>query len=393
MQLAIKNNDVIRGVIRNTAVNQDGNTPGITLPSTVAQEALIRKVYREAGLNLADTAYVEAHGTGTPAGDPVEAAALAATFGKARAQGDPLYIGSIKSNIGHLEGGSGLAQIVKAILMLERGEIPPSIWYEKPNPRIPMEDWNLAVPTNLLPWPVDGLRRMSINSFGYGGTNAHCVLDDAYHYMKARRLKWNHNTVKSAGNASPTSSADSGIDMHASLTSALPDVTSVSWESLQGLDLKTFKDFPPPPKLLVWSSHEQLGVERTSAMYGEYLANRLAEDLDAKDEKGLFARFAYTLASRRSILPWKSFAVAASCREASEKFQDSPIKPVRSAKLPKLGFVFTGQGAQWYAMGRELYAHQVFKESLQAASSHLVSIGCPWSLLGKTRLHLHITLV
>lgn len=167
LHLALKNGDMIRGVIRNTAANQDGNTPGITLPSAEAQEALIRRAYAEAGLDPAATAYVEAHGTGTPAGDPVEAAALASTFGKARVPGKPLYIGSAKSNVGHLEGGSGMVQIVKAVMMLEKGQIPPSIWFEKPNPRIPMEEWNLAVPTELMPWPVEGLRRISINSFGY----------------------------------------------------------------------------------------------------------------------------------------------------------------------------------------------------------------------------------
>lgn len=96
--------------------------------------------------------------------------------------------------------------------MIEKGQIPPSIWYEKPNPRIPMEDWKLAVPTELMQWPADGLRRVSINSFGYGGTNAHCILDDAYYYLKARRLYGNHN-VQNLGGPSPASTADSGVDI------------------------------------------------------------------------------------------------------------------------------------------------------------------------------------
>ncbi|KAK4118277.1 putative polyketide synthase [Parathielavia appendiculata] len=369
LHLALANGDVIRGVIRNTAVNQDGNTPGITLPSAEAQEALIRRVYAEAGLSLAETAYVEAHGTGTPAGDPVEAAALGATFGKARVPGKPLYIGSVKSNVGHLEGGSGLVQVVKAVMMLEKGQIPPSIWFEKPNPRIPMDEWNLAVPTMLMPWPVDGLRRISINSFGYGGTNAHCILDDAYHYLKARRLIGNHN-VQSIGGASPASTADSG--------------------SLDSSDPIPYDKLSSSPKLLVLSSHEQGGIQRTARLYGEYLAHKLKEDSSAgsvgiKEDRKLLAKFARTLATRRSILPWKSFAIAGTIADAVTQLEKSVIAPLRSAgnmkKLPKVGLVFTGQGAQWYAMGRELYSHPVFRESLEAAGRHLARIGASWSLV------------
>lgn len=383
---------MIRGIIRNTAVNQDGNTPGITVPSTDAQEALIRKVYADAGLSLAATTYVEAHGTGTPAGDPVEAAALAATFGKSRKQGDPLHIGSIKSNIGHLEGGSGLAQLTKAIMMLERGEIPPNLWYEKPNPRIPMEEWNLTVPLKLTPWPTNGLRRISINSFGYGGTNAHCVIDDAYNYLKARGLKGNHNTLKLDGDISPAASSDSGVDMSSaeviSLNSGLQGAGTPTNESLQDTQISKTTDLSGPPKLLIWSSHEQIGIERTSTMYSEYLANKTSKSLDKHSDKDVIAKFARTLGSRRSILPWKSFAIASSCSEASEVIKDMSVKPVRSTKPPKLGFIFTGQGAQWYAMGRELFAHQVFRESLEASSAFLVSIGASWSLLGKFNVRL-----
>ena len=173
---ALRDHDVIRGVIRNTAVNQDGNTPGITVPSVKAQENLIRECYKSAGLDLSSTQYVECHGTGTPAGDPLEAAAVSSILAKSRPQGDRLLIGSIKTNIGHLEGASGLAQVTKSIFALEKGEIPANIWFEKPNPRIPMDEWNIKVPVELTPWPSDGPRRISINSFGYGGTNVSPLL-------------------------------------------------------------------------------------------------------------------------------------------------------------------------------------------------------------------------
>ncbi|KAI2779732.1 putative polyketide synthase [Daldinia loculata] len=388
LHLAIRDNDVIRGVIRNSGINQDGNTPGITLPSAEAQETLIRKVYADAGLSLGDTTYVEAHGTGTAAGDPVEASALSATFGKARAPGDPLWIGSIKSNVGHLEGGSGLVQVIKGILMLEKGEIAPTIWYEKPNPRIPMEDWNLAIPTELMPWPKDGLRRISINSFGYGGTNSHCIIDDAYHYLKARGLSGNHN-VQVLNRSSPASSPDSGIDTthDVDMMSQLSDGTK-QWRSLEGLLGGRFESsLSPVPKLLVWSSHDQAGISRISNGYGAYLDAKLKETsteaIEGNHDKKLLCRLARTLAARRSILPWKSFIIATSCKEASTELR-KPLRSVRSNNTKNalaLAFVFTGQGAQWYAMGRELLALPVFRESLEGAGRYFVQLGAPWSLM------------
>lgn len=371
MHLALRDGDVIRAVIRNTAANQDGHTPGITLPSADAQEALIRKVYAEAGLDFADTSYVEAHGTGTPAGDPVEAAALAATFGMARPKGQPLYIGSIKSNIGHLEGGSGLVQVVKSVLMLEQAKIPPVLYYERPSPRIPMEEWNLCVPIELTPWPTTGPRRISINSFGYGGSNAHAILDDAYHYLKAHRMKGNHN-VQVAHDLSPSSDSN---DSAVSLIEVSDRLTSST------------EDFPPDTrtgklKLLVWSSHEHAGVQRTSADYSAYLTSKAATDKqEQRDET--FGKFVNTLTSRRSQLPWKSFVVAGSCEEAASVLQNAAAEPMRSAKGKKvdLTFVFTGQGAQWFAMGRELLSEPVFRRSLEKADQYMQEIGASWSLM------------
>lgn len=371
MHLALRDGDVIRAVIRNTAANQDGHTPGITLPSADAQEALIRKVYAEAGLDFADTSYVEAHGTGTPAGDPVEAAALAATFGMSRPKGQPLYIGSIKSNIGHLEGGSGLVQVVKSVLMLEQAKIPPVLYYERPSQRIPMEEWNLCVPTELIPWPANGPRRISINSFGYGGSNAHAILDDAYHYLKAHRMKGNHN-VQVAHDLSPSSDSN---DSAVSLIEVSDRLTSST------------EDFPPDTptgklKLLVWSSHEHAGVQRTSADYSAYLTSKAATDKqEQRDET--FGKFVNTLTSRRSQLPWKSFAVAGSCEEAVSVLQNAAAEPIRSAKGKKvdLTFVFTGQGAQWFAMGRELLSEPVFRKSLEKADQYMQEIGASWSLM------------
>ena len=142
---ALQDGDTIRSVIRATGANQDGRTPGITQPSTDAQVAMIRQTYKSGGLNMADTAFFEAHGTGTPVGDPIEANAISQAFRDARHRGQPLYIGALKSNIGHLEGCSGLAGLIKTILALEKAIIPPNIWFEKANPKILIDEWNIKV--------------------------------------------------------------------------------------------------------------------------------------------------------------------------------------------------------------------------------------------------------
>ena len=142
---ALRDGDPIRAVIRETALNQDGKTPTITSPSQDAQEELIRMCYRNAGLDTLHTSYIEAHGTGTRTGDPIEAKAIGAVFGKDRSTQKPLYIGSVKSNIGHLEAASGLAAVIKVVLALENGQVPPSINFDQPNPNLHLEALKLKV--------------------------------------------------------------------------------------------------------------------------------------------------------------------------------------------------------------------------------------------------------
>lgn len=373
---AIRDNDVIRAVIRNTGCNQDGNTPGITLPSSEAQAALIRRTYGDAGLDLADTGYFEAHGTGTAAGDPIETSALGATFGKAHRTGDPpLWVGSVKANIGHLEGASGLAGLTKAVYVLEKGLIPKQVWLENVNPRILLDQWNLALPRELTPFPREGLRRVSINSFGFGGANAHAILDDAYHYLKTRGIVAHHNTE--VDEPSTSSSPDSGVALSSpsSLNNDDDALDDESWTLLQA------KLEANSPKLLVWSAHEQVGIKRITDIYATYLSEK-AETTDVREQDELLERVAYTTAARRSILPWKSFVVGSSLKEIAASLDDV-AKPLRSSKVPKLGFVFTGQGAQHAHMGRELWTYQIYRESLKAASAHLTKLGCTWSLVNE----------
>lgn len=142
---AERDGDIVRAIIRNTGANQDGKTSGITFPSCDAQARLMKSVYESVGIDPLETDYVEAHGTGTAAGDPVEAEAIARVFTAKRESDNPLYVGSVKSNIGHLEAASGLAAMVKVIWALEEGTIPPNINFETPNQDIPMEKWKLKV--------------------------------------------------------------------------------------------------------------------------------------------------------------------------------------------------------------------------------------------------------
>lgn len=176
LSAALAAGDPIRAVIRGSGVNSDGRTTGFSLPNKAAQLALLEDVYERFGLDPAHLAYVEAHGTGTPAGDPIEAGALGAALGARRDA--PLPIGSVKTNIGHLEAASGMAGLLKAMLVAEHGTIPPSLHCATPNPNIPFTDLNLALVPAAVTLPADdaGVRLIGINSFGFGGTNAHAVL-------------------------------------------------------------------------------------------------------------------------------------------------------------------------------------------------------------------------
>lgn len=144
---AIRDHNTIRGIIRSTGCNQDGNTPSITVPSSISQENLIRETYKKAGLSMEPTRFFEAHGTGTPVGDPNESKALGAAFRHTRTVQDPLWVGAVKSNIGHLEGASGVAGVIKAILVLEKGIIPPNTNFERVNPKIDMDFLRIKVPS------------------------------------------------------------------------------------------------------------------------------------------------------------------------------------------------------------------------------------------------------
>lgn len=176
LSAAQRDGDRILAVLRGSAVNQDGRTSGLTVPSGPAQQAVIRAALRQAGVAPAEVGYVEAHGTGTALGDPIELGALQAVFGPARAKNDPLRVGSIKTNLGHLESAAGVAGLIKAVLALQRREIPPHLHFQTPNPLVPWAELAIEIPTRATPWAA---RFAGVSSFGFGGTNAHLVLGAA----------------------------------------------------------------------------------------------------------------------------------------------------------------------------------------------------------------------
>ncbi|KAK3343522.1 fatty acid synthase S-acetyltransferase [Lasiosphaeria hispida] len=358
---AVRDGDMIRAVIRSSASNQDGRTPGLTQPSSRAQESLMRQVYEKAKLPFDQTRYVEAHGTGTPVGDPIEMAAIGRVFCSSRSAEEPLYVGSVKANIGHLEGSSGLAGVLKSILMLEKGIIPPNALFEKMNPNIDADSYHIEVPSTPKVWPCSGLRRVSVNSFGFGGTNTHVVIDDAYHYLQNRGLAGNHNTVRF-----PVA--------HHSPTNGTSQVDS------DGVETNGANGHHPAdsPRLLVWTAADENAVARMTTKYEAFYKTHVARDA------GKLERLAFSLGSRRGKLLWRQFAVVQSARA---ELPPAAAKPVRSSGPDEvgLGFVFTGQGAQYASMGLSLMEYPVFSEVLEKVDEIYHGLGCKWSLFDELR--------
>src|SRR5262249_51176415 len=177
---AVEDQDRILAVIRGSAVNHDGRSNGLTVPNCAAQEAVLRQALASAGLQPGQAGYLEAHGPGTSLGDPIELQAVNAVLGQGRSAAEPLVVGSVKTNIGHLEAAAGVAGLIKAILSLEHGQIPPHLHFRQPNPFVPWKDIPIEVPTDLRPWPGHNTpRRAGVSSFGFSGTNAHVILHEA----------------------------------------------------------------------------------------------------------------------------------------------------------------------------------------------------------------------
>ncbi|RYP75275.1 hypothetical protein DL771_002495 [Monosporascus sp. 5C6A] len=379
---AIKDGDTIRAVIRATGANQDGRTLGITRPSSQRQEELIRSTYASAGLSYNDTNYFEAHGTGTKAGDPAECSVIGSVFGPSREH--PILVGSVKSNVGHLEGSSAISSLIKVIYSLESGLIPPTIGVERVNPRIRLDDWKIEIPTKTVHWPP-GIRRASINSFGYGGANAHCILDDAYHFLQTHGLKGLHNTkIWGSCTEQLSNSPDRGMSESQPRSSNRLEAATMADSDSRRFSTNggTISDQGNRARLFALSSHEESGIARLCQSLRSHLDEVSVEG--NAEEDAYLQRLAYTLTEKRSSLPWKSCFVAnnmSDLRQALGRSSSGKVTTTRPLKPPHITFVFTGQGAQWPAMGRGLLRYPAFRRSLEASAACLKSLGCAWNLL------------
>ncbi|KAK5997537.1 Highly reducing polyketide synthase gloL [Cladobotryum mycophilum] len=354
---AIRDNDPIRAVIRSTSANSDGRLSSIGAPSAEAQVQMIQHAYSIAGIDdLSQTAFVECHGTGTMVGDPIEATAVGEAFGDAART---VYIGSVKPNLGHTEGASGLTSVIKAVLALENEIIPPNINFSTPNPKIPFEKYNLKVPVEPIPWPTDRHCRVSVNSFGIGGANAHVILDSAASFGIPRRFKTASTGAKSSGsdrgnesNASNAMSYDgtNGVAIGDSNTDAAKPSEPICDEHLHKYSNDTNGVVNSPeapqgvdehrPTLLVLSATSESSLKARAADIERYIEAR-ASSVDA---------IAHTLGTRRIHLPHRAFAIMDGTDEPP-RFT-SFRKP--SGSLADIVFTFTGQGAQWAGMGGDL---------------------------------------
>lgn len=329
LKKAVEDGDYIYAVVRGTGSNQDGATNGITVPNPEAQEQLIREVYDKIGIKPSDIKYVEAHGTGTKVGDPLEVTALNNVLKDGRAKGDKVYVGSVKTNIGHLEAAAGVAGIVKSALVLNKRQVPPHLHFKKANPKIDFENISLKVALQLENFKEDEKLLASINSFGYGGTNGHMVLEEPpREYLK--------NFSKNG--------------IHSNRENFLFPISAKSDNALKGICKK----------------------------YADFLKS---DDISLPD-------FAFSLAYRRSHFLNRITIVAANREELISKLEafanGEVLAGVAQGQIQenkKLAFVFTGMGPQWWAMGREMYAKEpIFKNVIDKCDEIFKGIA-GWSLL------------
>ncbi|RDA93312.1 hypothetical protein CP533_2039 [Ophiocordyceps camponoti-saundersi (nom. inval.)] len=319
---AVKNGERVHAVIRGTAINANGKTPGITLPNAKMQEAVVRKAYRNAGLDFADTDYIECHGTGTAVGDPIEVDGLASCF--AGRDGEAVMIGSVKSNLGHSEAASGLTSVIKVALAFEHGLIPPTYGVKNLNPKLKLDVRNMRVLTEVEAWPR-ALRRASINSFGYGGANGHVILESVESYL----------------DNSPPSSNGHLTNGHATLGD----------QSL----------------VLPFSAASKKSLETRRQQVSELVQQTDAEGLES---------LANTLSKRHTKLRLRDFVLAiADPKPTSLKTTEGRDELVPGASPLPIAFVFTGQGAQYAGMAKELLEkNEAFLASIRTLDQVLQSL-------------------
>ncbi|MBX7455191.1 acyltransferase domain-containing protein [Mycolicibacterium sp. 3033] len=302
---AQRDGDRVLAVIRGSAVNQDGRSNGLMAPNPAAQMAVLRSAYAAAGVEPREVDYVEAHGTGTLLGDPIEARALGTVLGRGRAADAPLLLGAVKSNLGHLEAAAGIAGFAKAVLALQHDMIPANLGFRSPNPHIPFDNLRLRVVAEHTDWaPAGRPRRAGISSFGFGGTNAHVVIEEA------------------PRSVAPTSAPE-------------PAVTT-----------------------LVVTGRTPERVAAQAGMLAEWMAGAGAETSLAEVAHALnhhrshHTKFA-TVAART-----RADAIAGLQALAAGQSAPGVVGPHAGACTPGTVFVYSGQGSQWAGMGRQLLADE-----------------------------------
>ena len=341
LKKAIADGDAIYAWVRGSAVNQDGYLPeGFTVPNVFAQIALLEAVYVEAGVDPLTVDYVEAHGTGTPVGDPIESLALGAVLGRDRDEGQRCLIGSVKTNLGHLEGAAGIAGFIKGALTAHHGIVPPNLHFHEPNPEIDWEHLKLEVPTR--PTPLECAEHpwiVGVNSFGAGGTNAHIVLQEPV----AARSRLSEPSIPTNGQA-------------ATIGSTLYVLSAAHRDSLRTLALR-------------------------HAEFLSVTAHRL--------DDAAFSAF-----TRRSHYAHLLAVVGQSPKEVEDKLRkfaggevnsETVATTITRKKKPKLAFVFSGQGGQWAGMGLKLMQREpVFRQWMEQIETLFQQLA-GWSLLAELR--------
>ncbi|NUR30712.1 MAG: acyltransferase domain-containing protein, partial [Catenulispora sp.] len=348
---ALADGDRVYALIHGSAVNNDGATDGLTAPSGQAQAEVLRSAWENAGVPLSAVAYSEAHGTGTPLGDVTEAGALGAVFAPNRSE--PLRIGSAKTNFGHLEPAAGILGLAKVALSLHHGTIPPSLHFHTPNPRIDFAGASLEVVTAPTPWPADA-RFAGVSSFGFGGTNAHVALGGAPEHQRADSQEVAGPVCLPISGVTPRALAQNAErladHLEAAPKLALADVA---------YSLATTRNHYPLRGAVV--------ADTTDEAVAALRALAADESHDAVVVGSAAGRVARPATGPVTGLSAGSATVVESLAgSASSSATTLPTAPHRVA------FVFPGQGAQWWAMGRALWDQsQAFRESVEACDAAL----------------------
>ncbi|XP_033104709.1 mycolipanoate synthase-like [Anneissia japonica] len=338
LKRAIEDGDRIYAVIRGGALTNDGRTPGIANPSYAAQIDLVDRACAAARVNPLEVAYIEAHGTGTPVGDRTEANAIGEAMGRRRSDdAPPLFIGSIKSNVGHAEGAAGIAGVIKTALSLYHREIPSVVHFKSGNPNINFKDLKLQVPTLMTPWPSRSKLLAGCSSFGFGGANAHIVFE-----------------------APPSGQFRNKLNSLSSFTSS---------ESYNMLMLSAKTTDALKQMYLDWT-------EFLSTLESDHMFQNVLYTANMRTHKHV-QRAAFIARSREELLTLLRMKVNG---ESSDTIIDG--KAPEGNAINRTVFVFSGMGTQWWAMARQLMnACPIFSNVIQLLDEYLRKNGAKWSLV------------